>query len=122
MNPPLVSIIIPAYNSAGSLLRAVDSVFTQTYRDFEVVVVDDGSVDQTKEVIFTYQDKVRYINQDNRGPGAARNTGIQAALGQYLVFLDADDELLPNKLELQLDYLERHPRVDVVYSGGYLMI
>ncbi len=122
MNPPVVSVIIPAYNSAASLSRAIDSVLAQTYRSFEVIIIDDGSTDQTREVIADYWDSVRSLYQENRGPGAARNAGIEIARGQYLVFLDADDELLPQKLEHQVGYLDGNPEVDVVYSNGYLLV
>lgn len=122
MNPPLVSVIIPAYNSAASLPRAIDSVLAQADQPSEIIVVDDGSTDHTREIVAGYPSAVRYLYQENRGPGAARNAGIQLASGKYVVFLDADDELLPQKMEIQVAYLDSHPEVDVVYSNGILMI
>ena len=93
---PAVSVIIPCYNHAHYLCRAVQSVLAQTYADWEAIIVDDGSTDNTREVATRFSDpRVRYIYQENRGLSAARNTGISAAQGSYLAFLDADDELEP---------------------------
>jgi glycosyltransferase involved in cell wall biosynthesis len=108
-NSPAVSVIIPAYNYARFLPRAIKSVITQTLRDFEVIVVDDGSTDDTAAVARGYlsDPRVRYIYQENRGLSAARNTGISLAKGKYIAFLDADDLWLPEKLEKQLRIFER---------------
>lgn len=104
---PRVSVIIPTYNRQTYVSRAIDSVLSQTYRDFEVIVVDDGSVDNTKEVATAYGDAIRYVYQPNQGPGAARNLGIRSATGAYLAFLDSDDVWLPSKLAVQVELLER---------------
>lgn len=117
---PKVSIIIPTYNRAAMVCDAIDSVLAQSYRDFEVLVVDDGSTDGTQEVLRErYGDRIRYFYQENQGRAAARNKGIRESEGKYLVFLDSDDWLLPNGLEIQVGFLDRHPEVDVVYGDGY---
>lgn len=114
-----VSVIIPTYNCARFLPEAIESVLAQTYQDFEIVVVDDGSTDQTEQVVARYQPGVIFIQQENQGPGAARNRGLRTVTGEYIVFLDADDILMPEKLEMQARFLDHHPEVDVVYSNGY---
>lgn len=108
---PLVSVIIPVHNGALYLRAALDSVFAQTYRFFEVIVVDDGSVDDSGVIAQSFPE-VRYIHQPNQGVAAARNHGIEAARGEFLAFLDQDDVWMPDKLKLQLDYLLSHPEVD----------
>ena len=105
---PLVSVIIPVYNGSRHLRAALESVFAQTYRPFEVLVVDDGSVDDSGLIAQSFPD-VRYIHQTNQGVAAARNHGIQAARGEFLAFLDQDDLWIPEKLKLQIDYLLNHP-------------
>ena len=115
---PKISVIIPIYNSAAWLPQAIDSVLNQTYRDYEIIIVDDGSHDNTLEVIQRYQAKVRWIGQSNRGPAAARNTGIKIAQGQYLVFLDADDVLQADKLALQAAFLDQHPECQLYILMG----
>lgn len=104
---PTVSVVIPTYNRAELLSRAIDSVLAQTYDDFELVVVDDGSTDDTEAVVTGYDDdRVRYLaHETNEGANPARNTGIEAAEGEYVAFLDSDDEWQPRKLEAQLDRL-----------------
>lgn len=117
---PKVSVIIPTYNRATLLPRAVNSVLNQTYRDFELIIVDDGSTDNTKEVIRKYKDpRIQYIKHDkNKGGSAARNLGIKMAKGEYIAFLDSDDEWLPEKIYLQLDKLKAtSSKVGAVYSG-----
>lgn len=103
-----VSVVVPTYNRATVLPRAIDSVLEQTVDDVEVVVVDDGSTDDTESVVDGYDDeRVRYIaHDDNRGANVARNTGIEAATGAYVAFLDSDDEWRPTKLVAQLDRLD----------------
>lgn len=114
---PLVSIIIPTYNRSKLLRQAIASVLAQTYQDFELIIVDDGSTDDTKSVIEAIpDDRIRYIWQENQQRCAARNTGIAAAQGEYLAFLDSDDLWLPRKLELQLDAIDRYP--DISASHG----
>ncbi|MBN1360267.1 MAG: glycosyltransferase [Sedimentisphaerales bacterium] len=107
----MISVVIPAYNAERFIRRTIDSVLAQTYRDFELIVVDDGSTDDTREVVESYGSRVCYIYQKNAGDGPARNTGIAAAKGEWIAFLDHDDEWLPNKLELQVALLERNPEL-----------
>src|SRR5918994_3621037 len=95
----LVTVVIPCYNQAHFLGEAIESVLSQSYPNFEILVVDDGSTDDTSEVAGRYPQQVRLIRQENRGLAGARNTGIGHARGEYLVFLDADDRLLPEALE-----------------------
>jgi glycosyltransferase involved in cell wall biosynthesis len=106
---PKVSVIIPTYNRAHLIGRSIKSVLDQTFIDFELIVVDDGSTDNTEEVVKAYNDqRIRYIRYTkNRGAPAARNTGIRAARGEYIAFNDSDDEWLPQKLERQMAFFER---------------
>lgn len=115
---PKVSVIIPAYNAERFLAETIQSALGQTYQDFEVIVVDDGSTDGTREVVAAFDDpRIRYTYQDNRGPAAARNTGIAAATGEYIAPLDADDLALPHRFATQIGILEAHPTLAVVGSG-----
>ena len=106
MNPPTVSVIIPFYAGADWLCEAVQSVLDQTYKDYEIIVVNDGSKEDDSEFVSKYGDKVRYIRKPNSGPGPTRNLGVQESQGKYLAFLDSDDIWLPDKLEKQIAYLE----------------
>lgn len=111
----MVSVIIPSFNRENVIKRSVDSVLAQTYKDFEIIVVDDGSSDNTKKVIEQIQDiRVRYVWQKNAGACAARNHGIDEAKGEYIAFQDSDDVWHPDKLEKQLKALERY-HADVVF-------
>jgi glycosyltransferase involved in cell wall biosynthesis len=104
-----VSVIIPLHNKGKYIRRALDSVFGQTYEDFEVVVVDDGSSDYGPDIVRQYRDsRLRLIQQKNAGPGAARNRGIRETTAGYVAFLDADDEWLPNFLKVTLDNLQKN--------------
>ena len=114
---PLVSVIIPCYNHGKYLSKAIESVYSQSYQVFELIVVDDGSVDNTKTVCLNYP-KVNYVYQENAGLSAARNMGIKHAIGDYVMFLDADDWLLDQALEINLNYLKSDVNAAFV-SGGY---
>ena len=105
-NNPNVSIIIPTFNRADCITRTIDSVLDQTYKDFEVIVVDDGSTDNTREVCKPYSDTIRYIFRDNAGCAAARNTGIHSSRGKWIAFIDSDDMWHPKYLEYQMQCLE----------------
>ncbi len=116
---PTVSVIIPTYNRAHLIGRAIQSVLNQTYQDFEVIVVDDGSIDNTEKIVKSFNDpRIRYIRHEkNKGAAAARNTGIRAARGKYIAFQDSDDEWLSEKLEKQMKIFENAPaEVGVVYT------
>lgn len=118
---PEISVVIPTYNCARWLPEAIDSVVTQNYPGCEIVVVDDGSTDNTREVLRKYEGKINYVWQKNRGEAGARNAGIRAAHGEYIAFLDADDIWLPDKLAIQMPLFERNPRAGLVY-GNFLYI
>lgn len=114
---PLVSVVMPAYNSAKTIAQALDSCLLQTYTPLEIIVVDDGSTDNTVSIVNNYGEKVRLICQDNAGPGIARNTGIGAAQGEFIKFLDADDRLYPRHIEKCMAVFEAAtPDVTVVYT------
>jgi len=116
-----VSVIVPTYNCARYIGEAIDSVSSQTRRASEIIVVDDGSTDDTEGVLRSYVDTgiVRYIRQSNQGPGAARNTGIASATGDYIAFLDADDALTPDSLEKRVGLLEIVPEMGFVFSDYF---
>ena len=119
---PQVSVVIPAYNAALYLRTAIDSVLAQTLADVEIIVVDDGSSDDTANVAASFGERVRLLRQRNAGVSAARNRGIEAARGDYLAFLDADDwYLLPSKLASQAAILSARPEVGIVHSGWLLV-
>ena len=113
---PLVSVIIPTYNRARFLPQAIQSVLDQTLQDLEIIVVDDGSTDNTKAILEDYKASVVCVHTEHRGVSHARNTGMRVARGQYIGFLDSDDTYLPYKLELQFAFLETHPDIGIVCS------
>lgn len=109
MQDELISVIMPAYNSEKYIADSIISVLMQTYKNWELIIIDDGSKDATKNVIQRFQDKrIIYIYQKNEGVASARNNGISKANGRYIAFLDSDDLWLSNKLELQLNYMQNH--------------
>ena len=118
---PKVTVIIPTYNRANLVSSAVDSILCQTYDDFELIVVDDGSTDNTKKVLESYGDKIHYIYQKNLEKSEARNTGIKLAKGEYVAFLDSDDIWFPDKLARQVPVLDAAPK-NVVLVHGYKQI
>jgi len=120
VSKPLVSVIIPTYNRDKFIGEAIQSVLDQTFRDFEILVIDDGSTDETAGVIKSFlDDRVRYIYQANQGRSHARNHGLKKAAGLYIAFLDSDDLYLPGKVELQVAYLDSNPEVGMVYTSAY---
>ncbi len=112
-----VSIIIPAYNSREYIGKAIESATSQSFKNIEIFVVDDGSTDGTKDAVESYirDSKIRYIHQENKGPAAARNLGISKSSGEFIAFLDADDIWLPDKLEQQMPLFD-DPEVALVFS------
>lgn len=117
MNSPLITVIIPAYNCANFINNAIESVFRQTYSHYELIVVDDGSKDDTASKVLQYGNKLTYIHQKNGGVSKARNTGIKNSKGEYIAFLDADDVWKENKLEVQEFFLRKHADVDFIFSN-----
>lgn len=118
MQTPLVSVIITTYNRFEFLCRAIDSVLCQTYENIEIIVVDDCSSDGTEERIKKYFKYINYVrNQENHGLSASRNVGIRIASGDYISFLDDDDELFPEKIEKQISIFLENRELDVVYCG-----
>jgi len=116
-HPVQVSVIIPTYNYGRFLLECLESVFAQSVKNLEVIVVDDGSTDNTSEILASISDfRLKVIRTANRGVSAARNTGLQTAAGEFLAFLDADDRWRPEKLERQLGVLVSEPSVGVVFT------
>lgn len=115
MTSPRVSVVIPCYNHANYLQDAIRSCLAQTYTNLEILVVDDGSTDNTKEIVSQFP-QVQYLYQDNAGVGAARNRGWRQAQGEFVQFLDADDYLLPTKLQRCLDAFGADPDAGVVYT------
>ncbi|MBW2039707.1 MAG: glycosyltransferase [Deltaproteobacteria bacterium] len=113
---PRVSVIIPTHNRKDFLLEAMDSVFAQTYGDFELVVVDDGSTDGTGEALKRYGDRLIYTYQANQGVSAARNRGIELVRGEFIAFLDSDDLWLPKKLQMQVAFMDQHPEAQICYT------
>lgn len=113
---PLVSVIMPAYNTAHYIREAIDSVLEQDYPNKELIVIDDGSTDGTVEVLRSYGDRITLLTQRNQGSAVARNAGLAAARGEYVAFLDSDDVWLAGKLRLQIDHLQRHPDIGMVYT------
>src|SRR5439155_16624014 len=113
MGKPLISCIIPVFNGEKYLAEALDSIRAQTYRPIEIIVVDDGSTDGTRELVASYGDQVRYLWQPNSGPATDRNQGLSAASGEFVAFLDADDLWHPEKLERQMARFDARPDLDV---------
>ena len=113
---PRVSVIIPTYNRIRFLEEAIRSVLNQTFRDFELIVIDDGSTDCTPHVLQRWGDQIRWMRQTNSGVSRARNVGIRAARGRYLSFLDSDDLWLREKLEAQVSFLDANPHYAVCYT------
>lgn len=113
---PLVSVIIPTYNSASYLAEAIDSVFTQSYHTVEIIVVDDGSTDDTDAIAKQYLHNIQYVFQENKGTSAARNHGVTLAKGDLLAFLDADDLWMGDKLKQQIEAFSQQPELEAVFG------
>ncbi|TVQ14639.1 MAG: glycosyltransferase [Leptolyngbya sp. DLM2.Bin27] len=115
--PPRISVVIPAYNAEKTIKFTLESVLSQTYSDFELIIINDGSQDATLSIINQFKDRrVRVFSHENSGPQKSRNRGINQATGEYISFIDADDLWTPDKLEQQLKRIEANPEVSVVYS------
>jgi len=121
---PAISIIIPTFNRSHVLGKAIESIMAQTFQDWELLIVDDGSTDDTRSLVADYQTRcpaIRYLWQENRKQAVARNHGIRVARGRYLAFLDSDDEWMPEKLSRQSALLDRDPRVGMVYGNQWIL-
>jgi len=116
VNHPKISVIIPTYNCVKYLTQTLTSVFEQNYENLEIIVVNDGSTDNTKSFLSKYSNKIKVVNKNNEGVSAARNTGIEQSEGEFIAFLDCDDYWLKDKLKIQLDYLLQSHETGVVYS------
>jgi glycosyltransferase involved in cell wall biosynthesis len=119
MTSTLVSVVIPTYNYGHFVCEAVESALAQTYPAVEVIVVDDGSKDDTRERLAVYCDRIRYIYQENQGLSAARNTGIREARGDYIAFLDSDDAFHPRKLAIQMGVFASDPTLATVATAAF---
>ncbi len=119
MNTALVSVITPAYNAQDFIGQTIESVINQTYPHWEMLIVDDGSTDGTRGEVQKYlnDNRIKYLYQENQERSAARNNGIRHSSGKYVAFLDADDLWLPDKLRVQVEYLEKHPDVGLCFTG-----
>ena len=118
VNIPLISVIIPTYNRTHCLGRSVQSVLNQTHTNLEIIIVDDGSIDDTEGLVASWTDaRLCYIKQANQGPSAARNNGVANAKGDIIAFHDSDDEWVENKIEKQLEYWRSHPECGLIYSA-----
>ena len=117
MKKPTVSIVIPTYQHAGEIPLCLESIFEQTFTDYEVIVVNDGSTDGTREVLAPYLARIDYIEQENRGGNSARNRGFDQAKGDYILFCDADVIMRPDMLEKMLVALKSHPEASYAYSS-----
>src|SRR5439155_203270 len=118
MSTPTFSVIIPAYNAAATIGRAIDSVLAQRYAAREIIVVNDGSIDETEATVAAYGPQVKYLFQPNSGVSAARNAAAHAATGDWLAFLDADDWYYPDRLRWHAEWIDRDPRLDFL-TGDY---
>lgn len=116
--PPTVSVILPTFNRKKYVVAAVQSVLAQTYKDFELIVLDDGSTDGTKEALEAFGTCIRYVYQANAGRSNARNHALRLARGRYIAFLDSDDLFLPHKLGVQVQFLDDHQRYGMVYTSA----
>jgi glycosyltransferase involved in cell wall biosynthesis len=114
---PLVSVIIPAFNAEGTVRNAIDSILSQTYKQIEVIVINDGSTDNTLKILREYGKQIRYISQNNKGPSAARNAGIKIAKGDFIAYQDADDVSMPERIGREVDYLLNNPNMSMVFTG-----
>src|SRR5262245_46039486 len=113
---PKVSVVIPVFNGERFIGDAIRSALSQTFRDFEIIVVDDGSIDQTEKIVRQFFDRVAYHRQENRGAAAARNLGVMRGSGEWIAFLDADDIWYPQKLAVQFEAVAMNPAIGFVYS------
>lgn len=116
MKNPLISVIVPTFNRENFIGYCIDSILEQTYQNFELIIVDDGSNDSTKDILQRYYDKIKIIRQENKGVSAARNNGLKIAKGDYIAFCDSDDTWLSEKLAIQVNFFDKNPQAIVCYT------
>lgn len=116
-NKGLVSVVIPTYQHAGTIQACIDSVLSQSYKNIEVIVVNDGSTDNTEEVLAAYGEKIISVYQENQGSNPARNRGLAEASGEFVIFVDADVFMKPEMIERMVEMLKTHPEASFVYSS-----
>ena len=112
---PLVSVIVPAFNSDKYISETINSIINQEYINIEIYVVDDGSTDDTAQILSKYEKKIKYIYQKNSGPSITRNTGIKESTGEIICFIDSDDIMTSDRIKIQVEFLMRHPHVGIVF-------
>lgn len=117
----LISVIVPVYNGDRFISKTIDSVITQSYKNIEIIVVDDGSTDKSVDIVKSYKN-IQYIYQDNKGPSSARNTGISSSKGTYIAFLDCDDVWYNEKLSMQEEFLRNNPKIGFVFAHRKMII
>jgi glycosyltransferase involved in cell wall biosynthesis len=121
MEKDKVSVIIPTYNSEDYINEAIKSVLSQTYKNYEIIIVDDGSSDNTATLLKKYQGRLKYFYQNNQGSAAARNLGLNNSSGEFIAFLDSDDVWFPEKLEKQVRIMKENPRLAFVFAAAYMV-
>jgi len=120
--PPTVSVIIPVYNAEKYIEKTLESIFNQSFTDYEIIVIDDGSTDNTPNILKRHTHKITYIRQENSGgPSSPRNRGIKLAKGKYIALFDSDDLMLEDKLQRQITILDKHPEVSLVFSNFIIL-
>ena len=120
---PAASVVVPVYNTAATVAETLDSLFAQTLDNFEVIIVDDGSTDNSMEIVRGYDDpRCEIVSQKNRGLNGARNAGIRHSKAPYIAFLDADDLWRPQMLEKHVEHLDGHPKVGISFSPSGLIL
>ncbi len=112
---PLISVMMPTYNNGKYIKQAIDSIYAQNYNNIEIIVIDDGSTDNTKEILQQYKN-IKYFYMEHKGISFARNKALECAKGEYIAFCDSDDYWLPNKLKTQIEYFEEHPECEIVFT------
>lgn len=114
-NNPLISVMMPTYNNGKYIKQAIESIYAQNYNNIEIIVIDDGSTDNTKEILKQYKD-IKYFYIEHKGISFARNLALENSKGEYIAFLDSDDYWLPDKLNIQMQYLKNHPDCKIVFT------
>ena len=121
-NQSLVSIMMPAYNAELFIQSAIESILSQTYNNWELIIINDGSTDQTENIVKNFDDsRIRYYPQENKGEAAARNLALSKTKGEFVAFLDSDDKYLPDFLEITVSFLSLNPEIDAVFTDGWFI-